>query len=116
MAGGPALGRSPVFESQLAALRDVQDRCRAWARPRHLRRLRGKGGIELERAGERVSAGASALLVMPILRVLLAAGLFSASQLEAQKVRVEVLPPPQNAWADSAPSISSAGLLTDPSM
>ncbi|MFN2637515.1 MAG: hypothetical protein ABR585_10845 [Gemmatimonadaceae bacterium] len=36
------------------------------------------------------------------------------SQLGAQnKVRLEVLPPPQNAWADEAPSVASAGLLSD---
>ncbi len=34
----------------------------------------------------------------------------------AQKVRVDVMPPPQNAWADTAPSISSGGLLADASM
>ena len=54
---------------------------------------------------------------MPNLRLLLAAGLLSASTLDAQpKVRVEVLPPPLNAWEDDAPFVSSAGLLTDASM
>jgi hypothetical protein len=54
---------------------------------------------------------------MPNLRLLLALGLLSASTLSAQtKVRVEVLPPPQNAWADDAPFVSSAGLLTDATM
>ena len=53
---------------------------------------------------------------MPNLSVLLAVGLLSASTLAAQKVRVELLPPPQNAWADDAPLVSSAGLLVDPSM
>ncbi|HEV7839693.1 MAG TPA: hypothetical protein VGO75_16610 [Gemmatimonadaceae bacterium] len=49
--------------------------------------------------------------------LLLAAGLLSASALGAQKkVRVEVLPPPQNAWVDDEPFVSTAGLLTDPSM
>src|SRR5438874_5247380 len=33
--------------------------------------------------------------------------------LAAQKVHVDVLPPPLNAWADDAPSVSSAGLLSD---
>jgi len=33
-----------------------------------------------------------------------------------KKVRLEVLPPPQNAWADDAPLVSSAGLLIDASM
>jgi hypothetical protein len=54
---------------------------------------------------------------MPKLGLLLAAGLLSASTLGAQKkVRVEVLPPPQNAWADDMPFVSSAGLLADASM
>lgn len=53
---------------------------------------------------------------MPTLRVLLAVGLLAASQLEAQKVRLEVVPPPQNTWADDAPTITSTGLLTDASM
>jgi hypothetical protein len=54
---------------------------------------------------------------MPKLGLLLAAGLLSASTLGAQKkVRVEVLPPPQNAWADDEPLVSSAGLLADASM
>jgi len=33
-----------------------------------------------------------------------------------KKVRLEALPPPQNAWADDAPLVSSAGLLIDASM
>ena len=54
---------------------------------------------------------------MPNFGLLLGIGLLSASSLAAQKkVRVEVLPPPQNAWADEAPFVSSAGLLTDPTM
>jgi hypothetical protein len=54
---------------------------------------------------------------MPSFRFLLAVGLLSASTLGAQKrVRLEVLPPPQNAWAEDEPFVSSAGLLTDPSM
>ncbi|HEY6088904.1 MAG TPA: hypothetical protein VD771_03855 [Gemmatimonadaceae bacterium] len=48
--------------------------------------------------------------------VLLAVGLLAASSLGAQKVRVEVLPPPQNAWADDAPFVTSEGLLADPAM
>jgi hypothetical protein len=39
-----------------------------------------------------------------------------ALPLSAQKVRVEVLPPPQNAWSEDQPYVSSAGLLSDPSM
>jgi hypothetical protein len=54
---------------------------------------------------------------MPNFSLLLAVGLLSASTLGAQKkVRVEVLPPPQNGWADDAPLVSSAGLLADASM
>ena len=54
--------------------------------------------------------------MMPNFRLLLAVGLLSASALGAQKVRVEVLPPPQNAWLDDAPMTTSTGLLTDASM
>ncbi|MEP6856892.1 MAG: hypothetical protein ABI994_00800 [Gemmatimonadales bacterium] len=50
-------------------------------------------------------------------RLLLAIGLLSASTLGAQKkVRLEVLPPLANAWADDAPFVASAGLLTDATM
>src|SRR6478736_4035401 len=40
----------------------------------------------------------------------------TASTLAAQKVHVDVLPPPQNAWADDGPSAESGGLLSDASM
>jgi hypothetical protein len=54
---------------------------------------------------------------MPNFGLLLAVGLLSASSLGAQKkVRVEVLPPPQNAWTDDEPFVASGGLLTDASM
>ena len=53
---------------------------------------------------------------MPKLRLLLAAGLFSASALGAQKVRVDVVLPPESAWAEEPPAVSSAGLLADGSM
>src|SRR5215208_2395734 len=44
-------------------------------------------------------------------------GVFAlALPLGAQKVRLEVLPPAQNAWADDQPYVASAGLLADPSM
>ena len=33
-----------------------------------------------------------------------------------RKVRLDVLPPPDNAWTDGAPFVSSAGLLSDASM
>ncbi|MDP9205316.1 MAG: hypothetical protein M3P12_07660 [Gemmatimonadota bacterium] len=50
-------------------------------------------------------------------RLLLATGFLSASTLGAQKkVRLELLPPPQNGWADDEPFVASAGLLTDASM
>ena len=39
-----------------------------------------------------------------------------AGPLDAQKVRLEVLLPPQPAWAAEAPAVSSTGLLSDPSM
>lgn len=39
-----------------------------------------------------------------------------AAPAAAQKVRVEVLPPAQNAWADEPPAVSSTGLLSDASM
>ncbi|MFL5465859.1 MAG: hypothetical protein ACJ79N_02225 [Gemmatimonadaceae bacterium] len=48
--------------------------------------------------------------------VILAIALAIAAPLDAQKVRVEVLPPPQNAWADEPPYVTSAGLLSDASM
>jgi hypothetical protein len=34
----------------------------------------------------------------------------------AQKVRLEILPPPQNAWGDDVPSVTSSGLLADAAM
>jgi hypothetical protein len=50
-------------------------------------------------------------------RVAVAAfALASAIPAGAQKVRVDVLSPPQSAWADTAPSVSSAGLLADGAM
>ncbi|MFL5469546.1 MAG: hypothetical protein ACJ77T_12725 [Gemmatimonadaceae bacterium] len=48
--------------------------------------------------------------------LVLAIALAIAAPLDAQKVRVEVLPPPQNAWADEPPYVTSAGLLSDASM
>ncbi|MDP9202537.1 MAG: hypothetical protein M3P26_11490 [Gemmatimonadota bacterium] len=54
---------------------------------------------------------------MPRVNLLFASALLLAPPLGAQrKVRVEVLPPPQNEWVDDAPFVSSAGLLTDASM
>ncbi len=49
-------------------------------------------------------------------RLVAAASLLLASQLPAQKARVEVHPPPQRAWGEQAPSVSSTGLLTDAAM
>src|SRR5688572_5070882 len=49
-------------------------------------------------------------------RLALAGSLLFASPLVAQKVRVEVHAPPERAWAEQAPSVSSAGLLTDAAM
>jgi hypothetical protein len=54
--------------------------------------------------------GASALAVSLLLAV------SATTPLGAQKVHVDVVPPPQNAWADSAPAISSSGLLAVASM
>ncbi|MFL5479368.1 MAG: hypothetical protein ACJ79X_10160, partial [Gemmatimonadaceae bacterium] len=51
-----------------------------------------------------------------ILTPLLVSALITAGPLGAQKVHVDVVPPPQNAWVDTAPSISSAGLLADAAM
>lgn len=49
--------------------------------------------------------------------ILAAAGLVAfGSAAVAQRVRVDVSPPAQRAWAEAAPTISSAGLLADPSM
>ena len=39
-----------------------------------------------------------------------------APAIHAQKTRLEILPPPGNAWADEAPSVTSSGLLADPTM
>jgi hypothetical protein len=46
----------------------------------------------------------------------LLASVVAASPVAAQKVRVEVLPPPDNAWADAPPAVSSSGLLSDGAM
>ena len=45
-----------------------------------------------------------------------AAAFAIAVPLNAQKVRLDVLLPPQIAWADEPPAVSSAGLLSDASM
>ncbi len=50
------------------------------------------------------------------LRLVAASILAIAAPLSAQKVRLEVLLPPQTAWADEPPTVSSAGLLADVSM
>jgi len=49
-------------------------------------------------------------------RLAIAGCLLFASQSVAQKARVEVNAPPQRAWAEQAPTVSSAGLLTDAAM
>jgi hypothetical protein len=55
--------------------------------------------------------------VKPNLSFLLVVGLLSASTLGAQKkVRIDVVLPPEPAWADEAPTVSSSGLLSDASM
>jgi len=49
-------------------------------------------------------------------RLALAGCIVFASPLTGQKARVEVHAPPQRAWAEQAPTVSSAGLLTDAAM
>jgi len=49
-------------------------------------------------------------------RLAIAGSLLFASPLIAQKARVEVNAPSQRAWAEQAPTVSSAGLLTDAAM
>ena len=51
-----------------------------------------------------------------MLRRLLIVLFTAAAPLGAQKVRLEILPPAQNAWGDDVPSVSSGGLLSDGSM
>jgi hypothetical protein len=51
-----------------------------------------------------------------VLKLVLVAVLGLAAPVGAQKVRVDVVPPPQSAWLDSAPAVASAGLLADGAM
>jgi hypothetical protein len=53
---------------------------------------------------------------MDTARLAIAGCLLFASPLAAQRARVEVNAPPQRAWAEQAPTVSSAGLLTDAAM
>lgn len=53
---------------------------------------------------------------MRVARVAAAGLICFSSPAIAQRVRVDVNPPAQRAWAESAPTVSSAGLLTDASM
>jgi hypothetical protein len=48
--------------------------------------------------------------------VVLASAAIAAPAGAQPKVRVDVLPPPENAWAETPPSVSSFGLLADGSM
>lgn len=64
----------------------------------------------------RASRLGSALRGRAMPRAFVVAALIFTAPLGAQKVRLEVLPPPQNAWGDDAPSVSSSGLLADASM
>src|SRR5256714_11501059 len=127
MAGRPAIGHTAVLVAELSAVRDVSHRHRPRTRSRNRRRLRRESGVELERPGERFPQGSPAILARgmavythgPLLRRTLRAGslallalvLLSAAT-EAQRVRIEILPPPQNGWGDDAPSVTSAGLLS----
>ena len=51
-------------------------------------------------------AGSLALILIALL----------SSTAQAQKARLEILPPPQNAWGDDVPSVTSSGLLSDAAM
>jgi hypothetical protein len=54
---------------------------------------------------------------LPFVASVLLASAAIAAPIGAQpKVHVEVLPPPENAWTETPPSISSTGLLADGSM
>ena len=53
---------------------------------------------------------------MPRLPSVSALAFLLAAPLGAQKVHVDVVPPPENAWVDSAPAVASAGLLADGAM
>lgn len=53
---------------------------------------------------------------MLLARLALTGCIVFALPLAGQKVRVEVHSPPQRAWAEQAPTVSSAGLLTDAAM
>jgi hypothetical protein len=56
-------------------------------------------------------------LRLSLIAVVAFAGAAIAAPLGAQpKVRVDVLPPPENAWTETPPSVSSTGLLADGSM
>src|SRR4029079_3327825 len=86
--------------------------------------------VEPQGSGERVPAGAPALLdatpwvgrsgarvgMIRRLSVILSVALAFSVPLEAQSAHVDVLPPPLNAWAEAQPSVSSVGLLADASM
>ena len=48
--------------------------------------------------------------------VVLASGAIAAPAGAQPKVRIEVLAPPENAWTETPPAVSSSGLLTDGSM
>jgi len=48
--------------------------------------------------------------------IVVSLALLLAAPLGAQKVHVDVLPPPQNAWADEPPLVASGGLLADAAM
>jgi hypothetical protein len=51
-----------------------------------------------------------------MLKCLVVAALALAGPLGAQQVRLEITPPPLNAWGDEQPSVTSSGLLADASM
>jgi hypothetical protein len=54
--------------------------------------------------------------IISSLRVAAIALCLLAPALHAQKTRLEILPPAGNAWGDEPPSVTSSGLLADPTM
>jgi hypothetical protein len=68
----------------------------------------------VRKTGEALRDAVRGLIVRA--RALLVVCAVIASPVAAQKVRVDVLPPADNAWIDAPPVVSSAGLLSDGSM
>src|SRR2546423_9527697 len=124
MARGTAVGDAPILLTQLSAFRNFSHRRWPRARSRYRRPVRGEGSVELERPGERFPQGSPAILGRGMAvhtrgalshRTLRAGSLalslliLSSTTAWAQKVRLEILPPPPNAWGDDRPSAPSSG-------